>query len=43
VNQEALPEIESLRDRLAEEKRKLDEEQLKVADIENQLSRCQPY
>jgi hypothetical protein len=39
--QEALPEIESLRDRLADEKRKLDEEQLKVADLENQLSRME--
>ena len=36
-----MPEIESLRDRLAEEKRKLDEEQLKVADLENQLSRME--
>jgi hypothetical protein len=30
-----------LRDRLSDEKRKLDEEQLKCADLENQLARME--
>ena len=36
---EALPEIEQLRKKLAEAKRALDDEQLKKADLENQLAR----
>jgi cell shape-determining protein MreC len=36
-----LPEVQSLRDRLSDEKRKLDEEQLRSADLENQLTRME--
>ena len=39
--QEALPEVETLRERLSEEKRKLDEELLKSAGLENQLTRME--
>lgn len=36
-----MPEVQSLRDRLSDEKRKLDEEQLRSADLENQLTRME--
>ena len=39
--QEALPEVETLRERLSEEKRKLDDELLKSAGLENQLTRME--
>ena len=39
--QEALPEVQTLRERLSDEKRKLDEEQLRSADLENQLTRME--
>ena len=36
-----MPEVQALRDRLSDEKRKLDEEQLRSADLENQLTRME--
>eukprot|EP00096_Caligus_rogercresseyi_P015176 TRINITY_DN761_c0_g1_i12.p1 TRINITY_DN761_c0_g1~~TRINITY_DN761_c0_g1_i12.p1 ORF type:complete len:675 (+),score=193.11 TRINITY_DN761_c0_g1_i12:203-2227(+) len=39
--QDILPELDSLRERLAEAKRLLDEEQLKKANLENQCSRLE--
>lgn len=39
--QEALPELEQLRKKLAELKRLLDDEQLKKADLENQCARLE--
>merc|ERR1712176_1507182 len=39
--QESLPEIQSLRDKLNEAKRNLDEEQIKSADLENTCARLE--
>ena len=39
--QDAMPELESLRKKLAELKRLLDDEQLKKADLENQCERLE--
>ena len=41
VLQESLPEIQSLRDKLNEAKRNLDEEQIKSADLENTCARLE--
>ena len=39
--QDALPEVQVLRDKLADAKRALDDEQLKSADLENNCARLE--